>query len=402
MVSMHGCPLAKLGEKDAGGMNVYVRELGRALGAAGAQVDVFTRCQDYSTTQIVELGPGARVVHIEAGAVQYIDKRDLYPILPEFTSRVMGFREETGSAYDVVHTHYWLSGWCGMMLRREWDLPLVSMFHTLAALKNTVARSAEEREPHLRLATEREIVGAADRIIAANSLERSDLGKFYDADPGKVSIVPCGVDVDLFRPLPRAEARSLLHLPQQAPVLLFVGRLEPIKGVDILLDALAHIRGEGSDALAIIAGGNLEDSEGVRLQAMGSKLGLDGVARFVGSVEQRTLPYFYAAADVCVIPSFYESFGMVAIEAMACGRPVIASRAGGLQFTVQDETTGMLAPPGDSEALADAIRGLLLDDALRVRMGEAALRHAHRYSWRRVANKMMGEYEELITERRGP
>ncbi len=392
MISMHGCPLAKLGEKDAGGMNVYVRELSLALGRAGHSVDVFTRCQDYSTTQIVELGPGARVVHIEAGDVQYIDKRDLYPIVPQFTERVQGFRLEAGLSYDVVHSHYWLSGCSATVLRQAWNVPMVHMFHTLGALKNNVARNQDEREPSLRIANERRIVAQTDRLIAANPAESQDLQTYYGADPARISIIPCGVDVELFRPLPRDQARSLLNLPQDAKIVLFVGRLEPIKGVDILLDALSHLNCDGCQGLALIVGGNLDGTEAARLLAIRDGLGLRDSVRFLGAQEQRTLPYFYAAADLCVIPSFYESFGMVAIEAMACGLPVIASRAGGLQFTIEHGVNGLLVPPGDSVALAAALQQLLTDGDLRTRMGVQGTRMAGGYSWQRVAEDMVGVY----------
>jgi D-inositol-3-phosphate glycosyltransferase len=399
MISMHGCPLAKLGEKDAGGMNVYVRELSLALGQAGHLVDVFTRCQDYSTTQIVELGPGARVVHIEAGDVQYIDKRDLFPVVPQFTERVLGFRQETGLSYDLVHSHYWLSGCCAMELQREWKLPMVHMSHTLGALKNNVARNHDEREPSLRITSERRIVARADRLIAANPAERRDLQAFYRADPTRISVIPCGVDLDLFRPLPRDQARALLNLPVDAKIVLFVGRLEPIKGVDVLLDALSHLDCDGCHGLTLIVGGNLDGTEAARLLAIRDRLGLADSVRFVGAQEQRTLPYFYAAADVCVVPSFYESFGMVAIEAMACGLPVIASRAGGLQFTVRDGQTGLLVLPGDSLALAAALQQLLTDDDLRSRLGTEGKRVACDYSWKRVAEGMTEVYRGLKEER---
>ncbi len=406
MISMHGCPLARLGEKDAGGMNVYVRELGRALGAMGLQVDIFTRCQDYSTTQIVELGPGTRVVHIEAGAVRYIDKRDLFPILPEFTGRIKGFQQETGRRYDLIHSHYWLSGWAGMVLQADWQAPLVHMFHTLGALKNSVVRSGVEREPALRLSTERQIVAQADRLIAANRAERRDLGHYYDASPEKVAIVPCGVAVGTFKPLQQDPAREILNLPAQGNILLFVGRLEPIKGVDVLLDAVAHLTCEECEGQLLIVGGDTDGEEAQRLQGIVEGLGLNRSqefgqrVRFLGPQEQSVLPYFYAAADVCVMPSFYESFGMVAIEAMACGRPVVASRAGGLQFTVQHERTGLLVPAGDSLALAEALERLLKDPSLRQKMGAAGVRVAHRYSWARVAEEMAGVYRSLLEERR--
>jgi len=297
----------------------------------------------------------------------------------------------------VIHSHYWLSGWAGMALQSRWQAPLVHMFHTLGAVKNAVARSEGEREPPLRLATERQIVARVQRLIAANRAERHHLLHFYDAPADRVVIIPCGVNLRLFRPLPKDQARALLNLPQEGHILLFVGRLEPIKGVDVLLDALAHLTSESCQAMLLIVGGNTAEEETQRLQGIARCLGLEERTRFLGAQEQSILPYFYAAADLCVIPSFYESFGMVAIEAMACGRPVVASQVGGLQFTVRHGRTGLLVPPGDSLALAEAIEFLLKNPGLRQEMGTAALRVSRRYSWSRVAKEVAAIYAQLVS-----
>jgi len=393
MISVHGCPLARLGEKDAGGMNVYVRELSKGLGRLGVQVDVFTRCQSLGPVEITELVPGVRVIHLAAGEPRWLPKNELFAFLPQFLHHLDDFRRTEHLRYDVVHGHYWLSGWVATRLRRMWGVPFLQMFHTLGMLKNTVARSSAEMEPTLRIAGERDVVAAADRLIAANPVEYDHLVDLYDADPNKIRIVPCGVDIDLFRPIPQLEARRRLGL-DEGPYVLFVGRLEPLKGLDILIDAIAMLVGRGSAVRLLVVGGNLDGELAQQLQARVRDLKLAERIHFLGSIEQKELPFYYAAADVCTMPSFYESFGMVAIEAMACGTPVIASRAGGLQFTVRDNQTGFLVPPGDAAALAAAIDTVLGDSGLRRRLGEGAVVVARSYSWQHVSRAILDIYHE--------
>lgn len=393
MITVHGCPLARLGEKDAGGMNVYVRELSRGLGRLGVSVDVFTRCQTLGPTEITPIGERVRVIHLEAGEPRYLPKNELFAFLPQFLEHLDGFRRAQNLRYDVVHGHYWLSGWVGLRLRRMWGAPLVQMFHTLGMLKNTVARSASEMEPTLRIAGERDVVAGADRLIAANPVEYGHLVDLYGADPHKIRIVPCGVDVALFRPIARSEARVRLGL-DSGQYILFVGRLEALKGIDVLIDAVSLLEQQGSAVRLLIAGGNLDGDVAQSLRARVARLRLTETVRFLGPVDQIDLPCYYSAADVCAMPSFYESFGMVAIEAMACGTPVVASRAGGLQFTVRDGETGFLTPPGDAPALARALAAILNDGAVRERMGQAAVLAAQEYSWDHVSRAILDTYTE--------
>jgi D-inositol-3-phosphate glycosyltransferase len=393
MITVHGCPLARLGEKDAGGMNVYVRELSKGLGRLGVSVDVFTRCQTFGPTEITQIGPNVRVIHLEAGQPRWLPKNELFAFLPQFLRHLEDFRRSENVHYDVVHGHYWLSGWVGVRLRRMWNAPLVQMFHTLGMLKNTVARSSAEMEPTLRIQGERDVIAAADRLIAANPIEFGHLVDLYAADPHKVRIVPCGVDVELFRPVDRARARTHLGL-DDGQYVLFVGRLEPLKGVDVLIDAMSILARNGSKARLLIAGGNLDGDLAHLLRARVNEHRLNEMVRFLGAVDQMDLPNYYSAADICAMPSFYESFGMVAIEAMACGTPVVASRAGGLQFTVRDGDNGLLVPPGDSVALADAMHKLLSDPALCDRMGKAAISAAQDYSWDQVSRGILNIYLE--------
>lgn len=391
MLSVHGCPMARLGEKDAGGMNVYVRELSRALGRLDIHVDIFTRCQEFGSTHIHTIGPNVRLIHLEAGEPRWIAKSQLFPFLPQFTEHVEGFRRSENIRYDIIHAHYWLSGWVGLRLRRLWDVPFIQMFHTLGALKNAVARSSGEMEPQRRLLGEREVVAGADFLVAANPLEFGHLVDLYGADPRKVRVVPCGVDIDLFHPIDQETARDYLAL-RDGQYIIFVGRLEPLKGVDVLLKALSALLEKGRNVRLLVAGGNLDGEEAQRLKALADECCPEGRVRFLGPIEQKELPYYYAAADVCAVPSFYESFGMVAIEAMACGVPVVASRAGGLQFTVRDGEVGLLAPPGDVQGLAAGLEAILGDPALRQRLGQAGVQLAHTYSWDSVARSITSLY----------
>jgi D-inositol-3-phosphate glycosyltransferase len=398
VLSVHTCPLAALGGKETGGMNVYVREVSRALGRLGLEIDVFTRSQDPGIPEVVALGPGARVVHVPAGPTRPIARAAVATHLPAFAERVEAFRAREQGRYDLVHSHYWLSGLAGLDLARRWDVPLVHMFHTLGAIKNAVARGSGDTEPAERLAAEIRIAAGADRIVASNLVERADLVWHVGADPGRVRVIPCGVDVELFRPRPQAAARARLGLDAEH-VLLFVGRLTPIKGLETLLRALAVLRSDGfaaSRVALLVVGGTKGDSDdGAHLRRLAQDLGVAAWVDFRGPQPQEALTDYYAAADLCIMPSRYESFGMVALEAMASGLPVIASRAGGLAVTVQDGTTGRLVPEGDVTALARAVTGFLVDDVARRTLGARAVEWARRFAWPSVGRSLAELYAEL-------
>src|SRR5262245_22485006 len=372
MLSVHTCPLAALGGKETGGMNVYVREAARALGRLGFEIDVFTRSQDPGIPEVVRLGPGARVVHIAAGPPRPVARVEVADHLGAFAEGVEAFRTRERVRYDLVHSHYWLSGLAGLDLARRWDTPLVHMFHTLGAIKNAVARGSGDTEPPERLAAEIRIAAGADRLVASNLVERADLAWHLRADPARVAVIPCGVDVELFRPRPSAPARQRLGLDAEH-VLLFVGRLTPIKGLETLLRALAVLRSDGLSAarlrLLVVGGTKGEEAGSGHLRRLAQDLGIGDWVDFRGPQPPGVLTDYYAAADMCLIPSRYESFGMVALEAMASGVPVIASRAGGLAVTVQDGATGRLVPEGDVPALARAVAGLLSDEPARRALG---------------------------------
>jgi D-inositol-3-phosphate glycosyltransferase len=393
MLSVHTCPLAALGGKETGGMNVYVRQVARELGRMGLQVDVFTRSQNPTIPRVVELGPGARVVHLPAGPEAPMPREAVHAHLDQFAAGVEDFARESGTAYDLIHSHYWLSGVAGLRLREKWGVPLVHMFHTLGRLKNTVAQSPADLEPALRLDEETRIVAEADRVVAANVVERAHLVWHYRARADRIAVIPCGVDTDLFQPMDPAKAKDLLELPPD-PLLLYVGRLQPIKGLDTLLEAMTAVP---EPACLLIVGGEHDEREsahGAALRQRLKALGLERRVRFLRAQPQRRLRLFYAAADATVVPSYYESFGMVALEAMACGSPVVASRVGGLTTTVQDGVTGRLVPEGDPAALAAAISGLL-DGAEGRRLGQQATRWAAEHRWPCVAEAVCRLYSEL-------
>ncbi len=409
MLSIHTCPLATLGGKETGGMNVYVRELTRALGECGLAVDVFTRSQDPTLPRVREggpLGPRGRVIHVPAGPEHPYNKNAVHGHLPEFIEGVESFAAREGIHYDLLHSHYWLSGLAARQLRAAWHIPIVQMFHTLALLKNQVAASAAEVESAQRIAAEGEIMGFADRIIAATGLEREQMAALYGADPARISVVPPGVDLQRFRRLPAAEAKAHIGIPAEHRMILFVGRIQPIKGIDTLIRSIALVRQREPDlrsdlCVAIIGGdpdadAGQEQNEMARLKVLRESLGVGDLVTFLGSKDQDTLVDYYSAASTVVAPSHYESFGMVALEAMACGTPVVASDVGGLSVNVADGFNGYLVPAGDAEALAAKLTLLLKYDSLRKQLSWQASRWAERYSWANIAEEVMVVYEKAL------
>jgi D-inositol-3-phosphate glycosyltransferase len=398
ILSVHTCPLAILGGKETGGMNVYVRELARELGRMGVRADVFTRSQNPTIPRVVTITEGVRVVHLTAGPEAPMPRERIRDHLDEFVEGVEAFRIAGGFDYDLIHAHYWLSGAVGLVLRDRWSVPLVQMFHTLGHLKNDATRVPIDREPAVRIDEEARIVSAVDRIVAATTVERTHLVQHYGADPSRIAVIPCGVDTNLFLPGDQAAARAALGLDDQ-PRLLYVGRLAPIKGLETLLDAMARLRAAGTRVHLSIVGGDADEPlnghEGA-LRARLARLDLGGTVTFVGAQPQERLRAWYVAADATVLPSHYESFGMVALEAMACGIPVVASRVGGLQTTVRDGVTGLLVPESDPVALAGALDRLLGDPDLRFRLGREGVQWAARHRWPCIAEAVCREYAALV------
>lgn len=391
-LALHSSPLARLGEREAGGMSVYVRQLAMELAGRGFQIDIFTRRTDPHAPTIVSLGDGARVIHVPGGPAEPMDKLQVYFYLPEITRNLFRFAQEQDLRYRLVHSHYWLSGLAGHRLQTQWGIPHVAMFHTLGEVKNHARLG--EREPALRIEGEGKVVATADRLVAPNYHERSQLVRFYGASPAKIEIIPCGVDLDLFRPIGKDLARRRLGITNRR-IILFVGRMDPLKGLDILLQAVARL--EDREGLKVlVVGGRLEGDEGLsRYCAMAHEMGIANQVAFLGSLDQEELPLYYNAADLCVVPSYYESFSLVAVEALACGTPIIASRVGGLTGIVRDGETGFLVPWRCPDPFTERLETLLGNDMLREHFSRAARKSVEKYAWPNIATRVQAMYEDL-------
>ena len=406
MLSYHTCPLATLGGKDTGGMNVYVRELTRQLGHMGIHVDVFTRSQDDHVPHVLhELGYGNRVVHVPAGPEHPVSKQEMANYIPQFVDGVNKFALEKNIKYDIIHSHYWMSGIAAAALSDLWaGTPIVHMFHTLGEMKNRIARSEAEREGEYRINGEKQVLGRVNRITVATLAELTQLRFLYKADPNKMVVIPPGVDVGHFYPIPSDEAKTYIGIKPEDRMILFVGRIEPLKGVDTLLQAMACLQLKEAQRpvhLAIIGGDPTASPEQMtvemaRLQKLCEVLGLDQSVVFLGKRDQDKLPYYYSAAEVLVMPSHYESFGMVALEAMACGTPVIASEVGGLAYLVRDGETGFTIPAEEPDALCEKLTWLLNDSELHQKMSRQAAEYAQDYAWEKIAKQIVNVYEGLL------
>lgn len=387
--------MARLGTRDSGGMNVYVHRLASALGRLGCQVDIFTRAHGTEEASIVELDENTRLIHLEAGPVD-APKADLVNYLPDFLSELKRFQQDNGLAYDTIHSHYWLSGWVGNELAMEWGVPHVATFHTLAEVKSRARVGEGDAGP--RSGVEQKVTAAADGIVVSTAHERTALAQLYDVPEEKVYVIPAGVDLDLFKPGDQAAARDQLGLNGDR-VLLYVGRMEPIKGLEVLMYTLGSME-EPVDVRLLVIGGDGEDDEGYqRMLGLAQELNIEDRVDFLGSLSHRLLPLYYQAADVCVVPSYYESFGLVALEAMACGTPVVGSRVPGLETIVRDNWSGYLVPWHCPDAFVDRIEVLLANENLRHSMGEEAQITAAGMSWDHMAVSVAEVYVEL--EERG-
>lgn len=404
MLSVHTCPLATLGGKKTGGMNVYVRDFSRELGRQGILVDVFTRSQDDCQPRIKhDLGFGGRIIHISAGPEKPIPVDQVASYLDEFTAGVLAFAASENITYDLIHSHYWLSGLVAAKLRDTWQIPFIQMFHTLGHMKNQIAQSDNQRASEARLAGEYQVIATADKLIAATAAEEAQLIDLYDAAANKIAIIPPGVDLERFQPIDKKEAKKRVGIPCGDTNILFAGRIEPLKGIDTMLRAMALIQKRRPNVLqnaclAIIGGDPWADDldeEMARLQQLRTDLDIHDLVTFLGAKDQETLPNYYAAAEMVVMPSHYESFGMVALEAMAMGTPVIASEVGGLAHLVKHDVTGYHVPSRDPEALATRIYEMLSNKACHDHLGKQAQAHARQYDWANIVNRMLAVYENV-------
>jgi D-inositol-3-phosphate glycosyltransferase len=388
-------------------MNVYVRELARELGRRGVGVDVYTRWREKDDPRIQQLGENARVIHIPSGPMGYWPKMDVYEHLDEFTEKVEQYVNDEGLRYDLIHSHYWLSAEVARTLAPRWGVPRIQMFHTLGLVKREVMDEDIDGESDVRVTIEKRAVRESAAVTAASEIEVAELVDLYGADPAKLHIIPCGVDLNVFRPMRQSDAREALGRDQCERIVLFVGRIEQIKGIDVLLRALGllffrhpELR---NDLCLLVVGGALDpndDSPEIEkieeLQRLVHQHRMEANVSFVGSMDQQRLALFYAAADVCAVPSLTESFGLVALEAMACGTPVVGTRVGGLQTLIEHGDSGLLVPAGDYQALAESMAKVLTDHRLRMHLAHGARSRAEHYSWGSVGDRVEALYAKIL------
>ncbi len=402
LISVHGDPAVEIGKEEAGGQNVYVRQVGEALAKQGWLVDMFTRKADAQQASTVQLSPNCRTIRLAAGPQEFIPRDELYGYLPSFVREFQKFQLESGFQYPLVHTNYWLSSWVGMELKKSQPLQQVHTYHSLGAVKyksvSTIPMIAKTR-----LQVEKALLETADRVVATSPQEREHMRSLVSAK-GKIDIIPCGTETQRFGSISRSAARSQLGIAPDAKVVLYVGRFDPRKGIETLVRAvsMSALRDRGDLKLIIGGGWRPGESDGKerdRIDSIVRELGMSDITSFPGNLSRDILPAYYAAADVCVVPSHYEPFGLVAIEAMACGTPVVGSDVGGLQFTVVPRETGLLAPPKNEAVFAGAIDRLLLDSAWREQLGQAGRRRVEAYfSWDGVASQLSQLYAQLIEQ----
>ncbi len=396
-----------MGGAKTGGTNVYIRELSRELGKQGLLVDIFTRRSSELETDIdTSIGENVRVIYLGAGPLLPLTPAEHYDYLSEFIAELMAFATLNSLLFDIIYSHYWLSGWVAAKLKEAWGIRFVHMYHTLGHMKRRIEVNAHY-QPDLRIMTEMHILQSADRIIAATPAEQAQLRWLYRATRKQITVVPPGVNTGHFKDaVSPDDARESLGIKPDCSMLLFVGRIEPLKAVDTILEALHVLRERTPELLQklhfMIVGGDplsKSDHEMNRLQALSIKLGIDPLVSFVGAKEQSELPRYYAAATAVIMPSDYESFGMVALEAMSSGTPVIASQVGGLQFLVRDQETGFHIPAREPISLADCIIQLMRDPSRTAMMGLSASRIAKAYAWSEIARRLLQVFEDVAGQK---
>ncbi len=410
VLSLHTSPLAQPGTGDGGGMNVYVRELSSALARAGVLCEVYTRAWSDDLPSVLDIEPGLRVHHIPAGPPRPMAKELLPGVVDEFAEGVLksiltsgAYGGEDVPPFDAVHANYWLSGVAGHSIKHQLNLPLVSTFHTLDRVKAEASpEEVEADSSHLRAEAEATVIRCSDTVLASCSVEAAQISELYGADPSRIRIVAPGVEHAFFGPGDRAQARRALGLPAEGPLMLFVGRIQPLKGVGVAVAALASLVRDHPDAHLVVVGGpsgphGQEETE--RIVSLVADLGLERHVVFVPPRPHELLSTFYRAADVCLVPSRSESFGLVALEAAACGTPVVASDVGGLRSLVDHGRTGFLVEESDPEAYAAWVRQILAEPLLAERLCTGAVLRARRYTWARAAHLLVEIYAELTTGR---
>ncbi|MEH2241981.1 MAG: glycosyltransferase family 1 protein [Nostoc sp.] len=402
LISVHGDPAIEIGKEEAGGQNVYVRHVGEALARLGWQVDMFTRKVSLEQDSIVEHSNNCRTIRLKAGPLEFVPRDEIFEYLPEFVDNFLKFQVKNDIKYELVHTNYWLSSWVGMELNKIQESKQVHTYHSLGKVKyNTIEIENIPLIASVRLKVEKEVLEIAERIVATSPQEKEHMRSLVSTK-GNIDIIPCGTDIQRFGSIAREAARDKLGIEKETKVVLYVGRFDSRKGIETLVRAVNESGLRDSNNLQLIIGGgstpgNSDGIERDRIEQIVNELGMSEFTTFAGRLSQDILPTYYAAADVCVVPSHYEPFGLVAIEAMASGTPVVASDVGGLQFTVVDEKTGLLAPAQDVDAFAVAIDRILLNPEWRDELGKAGRKRVEtKFSWDGVANQLSELYTQLL------
>jgi len=411
MISVHGDPLAKMGSRESGGQNAYVHSLSKDLGKRKIYVDVFSRLDNKNKKRVIAYARNVRVIRIPAGERKYIPKNQLLPLMPEFISGILNFKFQDKVNYDLIHSNYFISGWVGLRLKNILTIPLTITFHSLGfirfkTLNQFKEQSIDSTEVHTRLNIEKEILTHADRIIATSPQEKENMVKYYNVQARKVEIIPCGVDLIRFHPIDQSLARRRLSVSRRKKIILYVGRIEWRKGIGTLIVAFSRLV-KGIRSLANIelwiVGGKFKDGERSdreeynRLKKIAEGYGVEKKIKFLGSVYQKRLYIYYSASNLCVVPSYYEPFGLVPLEAMACETPVVASRIGGLQYTIHHRKNGLLVPPRKPTYLAQAMEKIILDKKFAkkmVREGKGLVKH--NFDWNIIAKQMSKFYNKVI------
>lgn len=406
IISEHASPLAALGGVDSGGQNVYVAQLANQLTARGHRVDVYTRRDNAALPEVLKCINGVRVVHVPAGPPQRVRKEELLPFMDEFARAMEAYCSRHGLRYDMLHANFWTSGIAAMRLKERLGLPFVITFHALGHVRRLYQRAADQF-PDERPRIEAEIIAAADAVIAECPQDQLDLIQHYQADPAKITIIPCGFDTDEMWPVPKIEARQVLGLAQREPIVLQLGRMVPRKGIDTVIHALARLqRRHGIAARLVVVGGESVEPdprltpEIGRLQRIARQHGVAERVIFTGRRDRHLLRYYYSAADIFVTTPWYEPFGITPVEAMACGTPVVGAQVGGIQSTVRHGRTGFLVPPRDAKAVAARLAYLIERPHVRDAFGLAARQRAvAHYTWTQVAEQTEALYDRIL--RRG-
>lgn len=404
-ISEHASPLALLGGTDNGGQNVYVGELAVHLAALGFQVDIYTRWEDPFIDQIVRYKPGVRVIHVQAGPLIQIPKEEILCYMDEFVADMLDFIAAEEIDYRLIHANFWMSGLVAMQLQKTLHIPFVITFHALGHVRKLYQKE-NDKFPAQRTAIEEEIVANADMIIAECPQDKEDLLNYYNADPQKITIIPCGVNLEEFFPSCKTLAKQLLRLDPEEKIILQLGRMVPRKGIDNVIRALALMGPLDQPVRLIIVGGDelapgmTASAELIRLRELADALGVADQVTFTGGKQRAELRYYYTAADVFITTPWYEPFGITPLEAMACGTPVIGAEVGGIKYTVVNGKTGLLVTPDHPHLLAQRVKQLLTDDELRTEMGERGyIRVLENFSWKNIALKMYSLYEMVILEK---